>query len=242
LAGYTISADYPVSSQGYDKTYNGGPQHYGDMIISRLDEDLTDLSASTFLGGSGADAAYIVSLDVSAAGDVYVSGATGSTDFPVTQDAFQKIHQGGEHDVFIALLDPQLSADPSLITDVEKITAATGGTVLFSLNAGPDHGGRDYLLFGTMSGTDPGILLPGGLATLPISWDPFTSLVYKLANSIFFVDFLGVLNGEGAATARLETNGPVDPAFVGVEMHFAYALLYAPWDFASNPVAILIDP
>ncbi len=45
------------------------------------------LSFSTYLGGTGADAAYGIAVGVH--GNVYVAGVTHSTDFPVTTGAFQ---------------------------------------------------------------------------------------------------------------------------------------------------------
>jgi hypothetical protein len=42
---------------------------------------------STYVGGSGGDAAY--GLEVDSAGDVFFAGETASKDFPVTAGAFQ---------------------------------------------------------------------------------------------------------------------------------------------------------
>jgi hypothetical protein len=55
-----------------------------------------------------------------------------------------------------------------------------------------------------------------------------------------FMYFCGELNASGEATAQLNA-GPLDPAYVGVILHFAY-VLYAPFDFVSNPVPITIVP
>jgi len=47
--------------------------------------------------------------------------------------------------------------------------------------------------------------------------------------------------GAGVATATLDTRGPVDPSFIGMEMHLAFALA-PPWDFVSDPVVVEILP
>ncbi|HEV8523384.1 MAG TPA: SBBP repeat-containing protein, partial [Terriglobales bacterium] len=63
------------------------------------------LSYSTYLGGSGGD--YGMGIAVDAAGAAYVTGYTGSTDFP-TANAFQATHAGGgqiPYDVFVTKLN-----------------------------------------------------------------------------------------------------------------------------------------
>ncbi|HSW50316.1 MAG TPA: SBBP repeat-containing protein, partial [Bryobacteraceae bacterium] len=60
------------------------------------------LSFSTYLGGSGLDAARAVAADSS--GSVYVAGYTDSTDFPVAS-ALQPARKGGA-DAFVAKLNP----------------------------------------------------------------------------------------------------------------------------------------
>jgi len=42
------------------------------------------------------------------------------------------------------------------------------GVVHFDLDAGVENAGRTYFLLGSLSGTSPGIPLPGGQATLPL--------------------------------------------------------------------------
>jgi hypothetical protein len=109
IAGYTESADYPVTERGYDTEYNGGR----DVFISKFDSGLTTLLASTFVGGSG-DEGYKwprIDMAVSAAGDVIVVGITHSVDFPVTASAFDREFNGGPEsgDAFIVVLDNSLS-------------------------------------------------------------------------------------------------------------------------------------
>ncbi len=122
--------------------------------------------------------------------------------------------------------------------DTDSVPEA-GGTVNIDLSADGTNGGRNYLLFGSVSGSAPGTPLPGGRVTLPINWDAFTSLVISLANSSFFVNFMGTLDASGKSTASLVL--PAIPGMAGITMTFAYAL-NAPWDFASNPMGIEIVP
>jgi hypothetical protein len=109
IAGYTESADYPVTDHGFDTEYNGGR----DVFISKFDSGLTTLLASTFVGGSG-DEGYRwprIDMAVTDTGDVIVVGITHSVDFPVTASAFDREFNGGTQsgDAFIVVLDNSLS-------------------------------------------------------------------------------------------------------------------------------------
>ena len=109
----------------------------------------------------------------------------------------------------------------------------------FTLDAGLDQAGRNYIILGGITGTDPGTPLPGGLVTLPVNWDVFTNLVLMYANTPVFTSFMGSLDAQGGATAQL--NAPPVPAAAGATLAFAFAL-NKPWDFVSNPVLIEMTP
>ncbi len=101
IAGYTKSADYPVTEGAYDTTFNG----YYDVFISKLDNDLTSLLSSTFIGESSYEEAYAIAIDLS--GNVIIAGATNSTDYPTTEGAYDTTLDG--YDVIISKLDSNLS-------------------------------------------------------------------------------------------------------------------------------------
>jgi Beta-propeller repeat len=80
-----------------------------DFAVSTYDETrplVIDpvLVYSTFLGASGGDIG--VQIAVGAGGDAYVTGYTGSPDFPVTPGAVQTLRRGGDFDAFVAKLNP----------------------------------------------------------------------------------------------------------------------------------------
>jgi len=120
------------------------------------------------------------------------------------------------------------------------IAAGSGGTVDLILDAGIGNGGRNYLIAGSLSGTEPGTLLPGGLATIPLNRDWFTDYILDRLNTPVFTAFWGLLDGSGRAAASLNAP-PLQPVWIGKTMHFAYATA-SPWDYASNAGAIEIVP
>ena len=122
----------------------------------------------------------------------------------------------------------------------DTISAATGGTIDFDLDAGADRQGREYLILGSTSGTTPGTPLPGGQTVLPLNWDPSTGLMLSMVNTTMFHQFMGTLDPEGKAAAQLAM--PNLPAhLVGLTVHFAYTL-HQPFDFVSNTVPVTVEP
>ncbi len=91
----TSSADFPVSSQAVDTTYNG----VQDACVFKMNYNLTQMIWSTYLGGSENDAGY--SISVASDNSVYVCGGTLSSNLPVAPNACQPQLAGGA-DGFVA--------------------------------------------------------------------------------------------------------------------------------------------
>ncbi len=96
LTGSTNSADFPVTANAIQPTNKGLANHDGNAFVSVLNATGSRLSFSTYLGGSGlknngGDIANGIALDAS--GNVYLAGATGSSNFPVTAGALQTVNR-----------------------------------------------------------------------------------------------------------------------------------------------------
>lgn len=238
VTGNTCSTQstFPVKD-GPDLTYNGGVGGTpgGDAFVAKVVSDGRVLDYCGYIGGSGDEKGTGIAVD--GEGNAYVTGWTSSynNSFP-TIIGPDLTYNGGTDDVFVSRISRM-----SLAADVHTLSSRTGGTVTFMLDAGADNAKRDYILLGSMSGTDPGTLLPGGAAVLPINWDFFTNVVVMAINTSMFSNFLGQLDASGVATALFDTQGPLPTGFVGTVMHFAFAL-NPPWDFASDPAAVEIVP
>ncbi len=108
VTGYTQSTNFPTTSGAYQVAFGGG---YHDAFVTELNATGTALRYSTYLGGSGQDEGYGIAVD--GAGNAYVTGVTGSTNFPL-QNAFQSAF-GGIFDAFVAKLNPSRSGAASLV-------------------------------------------------------------------------------------------------------------------------------
>ena len=102
VAGIAESG-FPTTGGAFDTGFNGGIR---DAFVSKLNNGLTSLLASTFIGGGGLDGANAIALDGS--GNVLVAGFAASG-FPTTGGAFQGTN-GGSIDVFVSKLDSGLTS------------------------------------------------------------------------------------------------------------------------------------
>lgn len=89
VAGWTGSTDFPTMN-ALQSAYGGS---YADAFVSKINSTGTAFVYSTYLGGIGPDFGYGIALD--SGGNAYVTGATGSTNFPITPGAFQTVCNGG---------------------------------------------------------------------------------------------------------------------------------------------------
>jgi hypothetical protein len=84
VTGSPCSAHFPVTKGAFQTTNPSG----GATFVTKLSPNGSELVYSTFLGGGGGDQSNALALDGS--GNVFITGTTGSTNFPVTKGAFQR--------------------------------------------------------------------------------------------------------------------------------------------------------
>jgi hypothetical protein len=108
VAGGTCSSDFPVTPGAFQTTYSsdincletGFP---GDAFITEIKPSASPLVYSTYLGGSSYNMASGIALDSS--GNAYVTGLTGSSNFPITPDAVQTTYGGSVYNAFVAKIN-----------------------------------------------------------------------------------------------------------------------------------------
>ncbi len=99
VTGWTLSTDFPVTPGAFQTLLPGS----SNAFVSKFNSAGTALSYSSFLGGSDFDEGDAIAVDD--AGNAYVSGRTGSADFPLA-NAVQALYGGGFSDVFVSKIDP----------------------------------------------------------------------------------------------------------------------------------------
>jgi hypothetical protein len=99
VASGTSSTDFPTKN-ALQSTLNGPT----DIFVTKLSADGQSLIYSTYLGGSGSDGSLVTGLALDAAGAVYISSTSSSTDFP-TKNPLQANNHGGNDAVIVKIAD-----------------------------------------------------------------------------------------------------------------------------------------
>jgi len=104
IYGTTLSKDFPVTDNAYNKTFNGGSKTF----LTKLSNDGKMLLSSTFLGGTAKKIQMNGNIVAAKNGDIYVCGSTDADDYPVTPNAIQSKNNGAI-DIFLSVFDNSLS-------------------------------------------------------------------------------------------------------------------------------------
>ncbi|HEX5413845.1 MAG TPA: SBBP repeat-containing protein [Terriglobia bacterium] len=128
VVGYTYGGKFPVASP---LQAAGGGLY--DAIVSEINPAGSDLLFSSYLGGAGNEAANDLALD--SPGNVYLTGDTFSTDFPVVPSALTTGYTGGSYDAWFAKIGRQnaagLTAVPNpLVFAGQAINTASAPSIL----------------------------------------------------------------------------------------------------------------
>ena len=99
LAMETNSNDLQTTEGAYQANISGGK----DLFVSKYSPN-GELIYATYIGGSATEMQK--DLKVDSQGNVYVIGFTNSANFPVTENAFQKVVNGSQ-DAFLTVLNPE---------------------------------------------------------------------------------------------------------------------------------------
>jgi gliding motility-associated-like protein len=126
LASCTQSEDFPVTGGVLQGVFGGGRQ---DGVVMEFTPNLSSILFSTFFGGTGSDACFVLSINP-ARGNLYVAGGTTSATLPGTiagspvEAGLGITNQGGATDGFVT----EITTDGKSI--IKTIFAGTSGNDL----------------------------------------------------------------------------------------------------------------
>lgn len=188
-SGYSKATDLPVAN-AFGET-NAGAE---DLFIIKMDTATGEYLYATYIGGDTSDIARDFAIDEE--GNAYITGHTQSTNFPVTDGAYQTVHKG-EEDVFLTKLGP----DGSIV-----YSTLLGGSLWdfgygLALNASHEAyltGYAGSVDFPTLDAYQP---------TSAGSMDAFVSKISSGGDSLLYSTFLGGDNFDGGLGIALDKEG-----------------------------------
>jgi hypothetical protein len=220
LTGLTFSTNFPTTSGAFQTTFGGRLNAFVAKFNPAL-SGAASLVYSTYLGGSGTDYESIgPAIDVAqtsggiavdSAGNAYVTGATGSTDFPTTPGAFQV--QSG-----LPSSGGGLSPSDVFVTKLN----ATGTALVYStyLGGGSTHSGGTSIALDSngdayLTGWTTSTAFPTQdplQATNAGGSDAFVTVLNPSGSSLLFSSYLGGSNNDYGFGIALDSAGN---AYVG---------------------------
>jgi len=215
LPGFTTSTNFPSTSGAYQKACPNSPCY--SAFVAKLNSTGTGLVYSTFLGGStGGNINSASGLAIDPAGNAYVGGITGNSNFPTTAGAFKTScgtdkHCNGTTDGFVSKLN---STGSALI-----YSTFLGGAGFDNVNAvAVDSTGEVYAAGSTVSADFP---VTAGAAqskygggsgcTTYYCGDAFVSKLNAKGSALVYSTYLGGSKDDGAVGLVLD---PANNAYV----------------------------
>jgi hypothetical protein len=188
IAGETTSSNFPVY-RAIQPQMKGS----GDAFVAELNPAGNTLVFSTFLGGSGVDQAY--GIAVNHQGVIYVTGDTGSADFPTVKPIQHT--SGGGQDAFVAKLGISGSA---LLFSTYLGGSADEHAAAIAL----DSSGNAVITGSTLSSNFP--VVDAWQSVTGGNQDAFVTKYNSAGTSIVFSTYLG---GAGGTPGLPETGSGV---------------------------------
>jgi len=200
VTGLTSSPNFPTTANAAQSSFGG----YYDAFVTELSPS-GSLVYSTYLGGSSDDDGYAIAVD--GAGNAYVAGATASSDFPVSTNAYQPYFVGGcsknscTYDAFVA----KISAGG---TSIAYGTYLGGSGDDMAEGIAVDGNGNAWVTGNTASADFPTVNAPqstfGGGA-----YDAFVAEVTPDGSGLAYSTYLGGSGDDEAYALALDTSGDV---------------------------------
>lgn len=179
VANNTSSNDFPTTPGAISTVYGGGMQ---EGLILKFNPSLTSLLYSSYLGGVGDDAGYVLAFNKSQT-SVYVAGGTSSPNFPVTAGTWQSSYQGDSADGFILKIknSPPYNVQRGTFVGTNRFDQVYGVQV--------DDTGNVYVMGQSLGGTFP---VTAGTYTNPNSCQFVMKMDSNLTN-----DLISTVYGSG---------------------------------------------
>jgi uncharacterized protein (TIGR03437 family) len=204
ITGYTQSADFPTTGSAAQGEIGDGEAPLGDAFVVRLAPGGDTLMYSSFLGGSGRDEGRGIALGPSS--DMFVTGVTESSDFPVSDRAYQdRIGADVGTDAFVTRL---ASAGPEILYSTYIGGASNDAASAITL----DSMGYAYITGFTLSDDFPtrSAFQPAYSGGEQFNWaDAFVTKLTLDGTGLVFSTYLGGTRHDSGHSIKLDRSSHI---------------------------------
>lgn len=210
LTGRTSSLNFPTTAGAFQPALRIGiPTDIPtDAFVTKLNPTGSALVYSSFLGGDYDDYGRGIALDI--AGNAYVTGFTGSADFPTTAGAYKATFDGGSAKTFVTKLN---STGSALVysTYLGGSSGAEPNGIAVDAAGEVSVTGLTYLSCGRFScfsdfPTTPGAFQPGFGGS---SSDLFVTTINAAGSSLVYSSYLGGSGDDQGGAIAVDAAGNV---------------------------------
>jgi hypothetical protein len=194
ITGVTTSPNFPVTGGAVQRS--SASAGIEDAFVVKI-TPVGGIAFSSYLGGSGSDIGFAIAVDQN--GAAYVAGSTGSTNFPVTGSAAQRVF-GGSSDCFVAKLDPTGAS-------LAYATYLGGAAIDICKGIALDSTGAAFVTGTTLSGAFP--ILNALKTTLAGASDAFLTKISPSGDRLVFSTYLGGNGADNGNVVRIDSAGVV---------------------------------
>jgi hypothetical protein len=208
IAGLTTSTDFPVTSGTFQTVSKiSGSNTKG--FVAKVGPDGSQILFASYLGGTGSDQVNGLVLDY--AGNIFLAGATTSSDFPYTSGAYLKPTNGSANAIFVT----KMKADGSGIVYSSIFGGMTNIVSAIAVDNSSQAivtGAVDYGLDVTAGAPQ---VFPGDQAASPGSAHTNNAFIVKLNSSGSAPVFSTYLGGISSLASAVTVDGNGDTVVAG---------------------------
>jgi hypothetical protein len=253
VTGYTCASDFPTTAGVFQPTFGGDcTPAGGDAFVTKLNPTGSTPVFSSYLGGAGDDVGFSIGLDNM--NDVYITGRSSSTNYPVTPGAFQSTMAGG-YDTIFTIINPQGTAllystylggtavDVAFVMAVDKIGNAYIIGRTYSTNFPVTPGSLQGILKGSTNAIvfkfTPGdqawpMALNFGSEQVGLTSAPLTTTLTNSGTTALAISSIGIVGTGAADYAQTNTCG----ASLAAGASCSVTLTFTPSTTGSRPAVL----